>query len=218
MKRANNPSIDYRELVRKGYDTCAEVYTTEREHKVHPELSLLTIRLPEGAHVLDLGCGGGVPVAKTLATRFQVTGIDISPEQIRLAQHHVPTGTFVCADVMEVAFAPESFDAVVAFYSIFHLPQEQHPALFRRIYHWLKPHGYLLATVTSQQEDAYTEDDFFGVEMYWSNLGLDAYNNLLHTTGFTVLDQTTLGHGYTDSVAHREEHHPMIFAQKSSER
>jgi cyclopropane fatty-acyl-phospholipid synthase-like methyltransferase len=215
MPRANNPFIDYRELVRTGYDTCAAAYTAERQHQVHPELSLVTTRLPDGAHVLDLGCGGGVPIAKTLATRFQVTGVDISPAQIRLAQRHVPTGTFVCADIMAANFAPALFDAVVAFYAIFHLPQEMHPDLFRRIYQWLKPGGYLLATVASHQEDAYTENDFFGVDMYWSNLGFDDYLNLLRTTGFTVLDQTVLGHGYTDAGAHAAESHPLIFAQKT---
>ena len=31
-----------------------------------------------GAAVLDIGCGTGVPIAKSLAKRFSVTGVDAS--------------------------------------------------------------------------------------------------------------------------------------------
>ena len=71
-----------------------------------------------------------------------------------------------------MVFPLTSIDAVVAYYSISHIPLEEHSAMFQRIYQWLKPGGYLLATVTTEAEDAYTEDDFFGVTMYWSNYGL----------------------------------------------
>lgn len=79
-----------------------------------------------------------------------------------------------------------------------------------------QPNGYLLATVINDQEEAYTEDDFFGVEMFRNNLGFNDYINLLCTTGFMILEQGLLGHGSTNSAAHSEEHHPLIFAQKAS--
>ena len=43
-------------------------------------------------------------------------------------------------------FKPETFDAVVSFYSIIHVPREEHLALIDKIALWLKPGGSFLAT------------------------------------------------------------------------
>ncbi len=87
--------------------------------------------------------------------------------------------------------------------------------MFRHIYEWLKPGGYLLTTLSLLSEEAYTEDDFFGVTMYWSNYGLDEYKEILCEVGFRLLETTAVGHGYTE--AHREpaEYHPLFLAQKA---
>ena len=88
------------------------------------EIRGLIDRLDDGAAVLDVGCGAGVPIAKSLAERHRVTGVDVSPEMVRLARRQVPSGDFRCADVMSTTFEPSSFDAVVALYSIFHISSE----------------------------------------------------------------------------------------------
>ena len=213
MQNANDPNVNYKALVQRGYDLCAAAYAEARQGEDSPELDLLIRRLTNGARILDIGCGPGVPIARTLAQHFDVTGVDISSEQIRRARLNVPAGTFIQGDIMSVVFPPADFDAVVAFYSIFHLPREEHPELLRRIYEWLKPGGYLLATVTPFAEAAYTEDDFFDVTMYWSNWGLDDYRTMLMQIGFKLLETTVIGHGYTEEKQTPAEHHPLIFAQ-----
>lgn len=213
MQPANDLNVDYKALVQRGYDLCAAAYEEARQSEAHAELDLLSRRLTKGAHVLDIGCGAGVPIARTLAQRFQVTGVDISSEQIRRARRNVPEGMFIQGDIMSVTFPSASFDAAVAFYTIFHLPREEHPELLRRIYAWLKPSGYLLATVTLIAEAAYTEDDFFDVPMYWSNYGLEDYKTILTQIGFKLLDTSVIGHGYTEEKHTPAEQHPLIFAQ-----
>ncbi|MFI5315906.1 MAG: methyltransferase domain-containing protein, partial [Myxococcota bacterium] len=127
---------------------------------------------------------------------------------------NVPSARFVESDLMGVDFAPASFDAIVSFYAIFHLPREEHEELFRRIARWLAPGGYLLATVARFREDAYTEDDFFGVRMYWSNWSRDDYQQMLVQLGFELLEAQTLGHGYHSHEPPRLEAHPLLFARK----
>src|SRR5262245_51260238 len=47
--------------------------------------------LPANAAVLDLGCGGGKPVAFTMAARgFRITGVDSSTTLISLCQNRMP--------------------------------------------------------------------------------------------------------------------------------
>jgi len=215
MKPADDPNIDYKALVQRGYDRCSREYHKARQDEAHPELNLIMDRLNEDAKVLDIGCGAGVPVAQTLAKRFQVTGVDLSSEMVKHARENVPSATFIHGDILDTQFPPTHFDAVVSFHAIFHLPREEHPELFRRIHHWLKSGGYFLATVAKTSEEPYTEDDFFGVTMYWSNFGLEDYEELLTEIGFQLLETGVLGHGFKADEDISEEFHPLIFAQKA---
>lgn len=216
MRPADDPLVDYRALVQEGYDRCTAVYAEARAGEAHPELELLRECLDDGAAVLDIGCGAGVPVTRSLAESFSVTGVDTSTEMVRLARANVPEARFLHADITSVKFAGSSFDAVVAFYSIFHLPREEHTSLFRRIRDWLKPGGYLMCTLTRYSEAAYTEDDFFGETMYWSNYGLTEYADILTGLGFTLLKTSAVGHGYAESET-PPEIHPLVFARKPAD-
>lgn len=211
MKPALDPTIDYKRLVAEGYNACAAAYEQARRETVHPEIKWLKSRLPNRAHVLDIGCGSGLPVTRDLAKRFLVTGVDISAEQIRRARENVRHAEFFHSDIMALDFPAASFDAVVALYAIFHLPRGEHDRLFRNIRRWLKPGGYLLATLAQQPEEAYTEDDFFGAEMFWSNYGMSEYRAMLAEAGFEILNAGETGHGY--SVASPEESHPLVICR-----
>src|SRR6266511_6300784 len=79
MKPAEDPGVDYTDLVRRGYDRCAVTFAAARREGNPAELTLLTSRLGKGASVLDLGCGSGVPVTRALAEQFRVTGVDFRP-------------------------------------------------------------------------------------------------------------------------------------------
>ena len=70
------------------------------------------------------GCGAGVPDTQRLATRFKVTGVDVSAEQVRRARDAVPEAKFVQAEFTTLELEPESFDAVVSFYAFNHVPRE----------------------------------------------------------------------------------------------
>ena len=203
----------YKSLVRSGYDQCAAAYHESRKSQAGRELDALLGVLDDGAAVLDIGCGAGVPVARTLAERFSVTGVDISASMIELARANVPAGRFIRADVTSVEFAPSSFDAATAFYSIFHIPRTEHPALFRRIHDWLKPGGYLLCLLPRYNEETYI-DSFFGATMYWSSYAVEDYERILTDVGFDLLEKSIVGSGFDESVGAEPESHPVVFAQK----
>ncbi len=161
--------------------------------------------------MLDLGCGAGAPITRALAEQFAVTGVDVSAGQLALARKQAPGATFLQGDMMSCDFPAESFDAVVSFYAIFHLPREEHEPLLRKIHDWLRPGGYLLATLAMTNEAAYTEE-FFDVEMYWSHYSAEEYRAMLTRTGFVLIESGVLHHGYDDDTA-KPEQHPIFFAQ-----
>ena len=216
MPDSSNSSIEQKSLVRQGYERCAADYDAARQQEAFPQLALLSRRLADGASVLDIGCGAGVPVARALSERYTVTGVDISGAMIKLARHNVPQATFLEADIMALDFPADSFEAVVSFYAIFHIPREEHAELFRRIYDWLRPGGYLLASLAFHDEPQYIEKDFFGAQMAWSNYDLDTYVRLLQSLGFQLLETARLGHGFAEEQALEPESHPLILAQKST--
>jgi SAM-dependent methyltransferase len=192
---------DTREAVRRGYDAVSHLYRGDDETPPAYAgwISELIRRLPPGARVLDAGCGCGVPVARDLARAGHVvTGVDASEVQVRRARRLVPQATFIRADLTAAAFPDARFDAVVALYSIIHIPVDEHPALLRRIAAWLRPGGRLLLTA-GQRAGTGWEDRWLGgnAPMWWSHAGADAYHDWLTAAGLVVTAQGVVPEGHS---------------------
>jgi 2-polyprenyl-3-methyl-5-hydroxy-6-metoxy-1,4-benzoquinol methylase len=177
--------------VESGYDLMAEQYlaTKNREDPLAlTALQDLASLLPREAAVLDLGCGAGIPVTRWLSDKgFAVTGVDVSARQLDLARTYVPEATFIKADMTKVAFAPETFDAVVTFHSIIHVPRTEHPALLERIHRWLRPEGAFLATMTLTDYEGRDDDwEGWGAPMLWSHYDGDTNVAMLREAGFGI--------------------------------
>lgn len=180
-------STDLKALVEHGYDAVAPHYlawvgrlpTTTRLAYIEKLATLL----PPGSRVLELGCGAGVPSTQILVGHgFDVTGVDISAAQIALARARVPGATLVRGDMTALSFAPASFDEVVGFYSIFHLPKEEQGAMVGRIQGWLKEGGWLLFNLHAAGGDVLRED-WMGVPMFSSGLGVDGNREMMRKHG-----------------------------------
>jgi SAM-dependent methyltransferase len=179
--------VDPREIVAAGYDAVAERYARleETEWPRMRWLRDLLDRLPDGAHVLDLGCGNGVPAGREIARQHTVTGVDVSERQIELARRNVPGGVFFHGDMARVSFPPATFDAVVSFYAIGCIPRAEHADLLRRIRGWLRPGGWLLLS----EEDADRPDvvgEWLGVPMFFSGFDAATQRRLVAEAGFAV--------------------------------
>ncbi len=191
-----DPEIDPKQIVRNGYDRVSYRYRNDAGRGLEADnsgqtdyegwLAELMPLVRKGDPVLDLGCGCGLPATAILAERYAVTGIDLSPVQIARARRLVPTATFECADMTKVAFPRQTFAAVVSFYAIIHVPLNEQPATLKKIHRWLKPGGYLLATVGSGAWTG-TENDWHGAPMYWSHADRETYLAWLEERGFEVL-------------------------------
>jgi SAM-dependent methyltransferase len=75
-------------------------------------VELLRRRRPAGAHVVELGCGGGQLAAALVAAGFRVTAIDHSRDFVRMARRRAPGARVVHASAFGFEIPP--CDAVVA--------------------------------------------------------------------------------------------------------
>jgi len=181
------------------YDTLAPRYDGWSE-SIMPDVRAAWARqievvVSEGEPVVELGCGTGVPVAKWLDARYEYTGIDASAGMLAEARRHVPTAKFVQADMQTVTFDAGALGAVIAFYSIIHVPRERHADLFNAIASWLRPGGLLVASLHSRDQANDFDPDWLGAgPMRWT--GFDRETNLamiaaagLEVTESEVIDQ-----------------------------
>jgi SAM-dependent methyltransferase len=173
-----------RALVRDGYDAISLAYRSDdgdaapssagdasRYARWVAELAGL---LRPGARVVDLGCGAGIPATRDLASHgLQVLGVDFSAVQLRRAQRLVPAARLVQADMAALQLRPASADAVVAFYSLIHVPVADQQALFPRIRDWLRPGGYFLAIVGAGQWTGTAP--YLGADMFWDHADTATY-------------------------------------------
>src|SRR5262249_46207240 len=86
--------------------------------------------VPPAAAVLDLGCGGGEPVACHMAARgLQVTGVDTAPTLISLCRNRMPNQQWEHADMRSVSLG-RRFNGVLVWDSFFHLKPHDQRAMF----------------------------------------------------------------------------------------
>jgi len=178
------------ELVGRGYDAIGERFGAWRDEIVGDprrewEQELVS-RLQNGARVLELGCGTGVPDTQRLAARFRVTGVDISVEQIRRAVAAVPEAEFIQADFTALELVKESFEAVVSFYAFNHVPRELLAPTFARIRRWLVPGGLLMTALGVGDTEGWT-GDWLGAPMFFSSFPRETNTQLVRAAGFKIL-------------------------------
>ena len=202
--------MGHKETVRDGYDAIANQYLETRTKK-SSDVTLLddfSKHLPADAKVLDAGCGAGIPVAKILSERFDVTCVDFSEKQIELARMNVPGATFLCQDMTQLDFPAQSFDGICSFYAIIHIPREEHRGLLENFYRMLKPGGAALLCLGAEDLLDDIEEDFHGSRMYWSHYDAVTYVSMLTEIGFDILFSKLI----TDETYGGE--HSFVLAQK----
>jgi len=185
---------------RVPYDLIAEPWSRERNSLLfheRPYLDRFLELTTPGGHILDLGCGSGEPIARYLLDRgYRVTGVDSSPEMLRLARANCPAAELVPGDMVSVEL-PGAYHGIVAWDSIFHIPKAQHAKIFQAMYRWLEPSAPLLLSVGG------SEDEFiapmFGIDFFYSGHSPDVNLALLREAGFGIVlsevdDPSSRGH------------------------
>jgi ubiquinone/menaquinone biosynthesis C-methylase UbiE len=111
--------------------------TPNRTHALQEALD----QLGEPRRILEIGAGtgSGAAILKARFPEAAVTGVDLSPEMVRIAQAKVPGVTFEPADASRLPFPDGSFDLVT---------QNNVPVYFSELARVTAPRGRVLITST----------------------------------------------------------------------
>ena len=178
--------------VRGAYDDLAATYAGERlEHG--PDVDLLVRfldQLPKPVCVLDAGCGPRSPVLSASSRWETAVGLDFARGQLRLAAENGPGGSLIQGDLSDLPFRDGTFDAVVAYWSLIHVPLEDHQTALHESARVLRPNGRLLVSEGTNGWSG-TNPDWLdgGVEMQWDIAGAEATRRQLRTAGFEIVDE-----------------------------
>jgi ubiquinone/menaquinone biosynthesis C-methylase UbiE len=181
-----------RKDVRRAWDEVSETYARNRDPDgSDAELitDLLSVLPPEPV-VLDVGCGDG---ARTLANLPPGSvGLDFSRRGLELATRTVPGARLVQGDMTAIPVRDNAVDGITAYHSVFHVPREAHPTVFREFARVLKPGGTLLATLPGGRFET-VRRGWMGGSMFFSAPGRSETLEALRGAGFEEIRTETAG-------------------------
>jgi 2-polyprenyl-3-methyl-5-hydroxy-6-metoxy-1,4-benzoquinol methylase len=96
-----------------------------------------------GPHILEVGCGTGW-LSEKLVELGDVTGIDLSPAAVALAEERNIGARFVAGDFYEYDFDGMQFDVCVCMETLFYVPDQ--PRFVERLAEHTREGGYLVLT------------------------------------------------------------------------
>ncbi len=140
--------------------------------------------LPAGSDVLELACGGGIPVTRTLAdTGLKLCALDSSPTLVSEFKVRFPDIPVECAHVLESDYFGRTFRAAISIGLIFLLSEDDQSILIHRVSELLLPGGRFL--FTAPVEIGSWDDMNTGHKCH--SLGQEQYTSLLQAAQFRVL-------------------------------
>ena len=142
--------------------------------------------LPNGAAVIDLGCGPGFPITEVLvAERLNIFALDAAPSFVQAFRRNLPNIPVVCEAVQDSKFFGRTFDAVLAWGLMFLLSAEDQGRLIQSMANILVPGGRLL--FTSPAEPFVWNDAMTGLES--RSLGAEEYRRQLSAVGLSIASE-----------------------------
>jgi len=123
-------------------------------------------------NAIDIGCGSsGRIIDLMISEGFEVEGLDVSPEMIRIAKQRQPTVLFYLADICAWKF-PQKYDFISAWDSIWHVPLSDHEEILKKLCEGLSQGGNLIFTSGGVDEPGDGSNPFLGEPLYHAALGI----------------------------------------------
>jgi SAM-dependent methyltransferase len=175
------------------YAQNAAQYAADTQRRDFGRLDAFIARLPEGARVLELGCGAGHDSAHMLARGIDVRPTDGTAEMAAEAERRLGVAVGVLPFDALSDFA--CFDAVWANACLLHVPRNGLPDVIGRIARALKSGGLFYASYKTAADDTV---DRFG--RYYNNPSADALLRIYEAAGLVAIEVDARAGGGYDGV------------------
>lgn len=157
--------------------------------------------LPQGASILDVGCGDGVKSAYFVEHGFTVTGVDFSEGLLNIAKRDIPQAKFLLMDMREIGKLTDEYDGIFAQASLLHIPRDEAFSVLTTLYSHLAAGGVLYVAVKGPKEGMplegeITENDYgYEYTRFFSYYSMEELQKYFADLGLEVLynDSTRLG-------------------------
>lgn len=189
----------------------------------------VTLALPAGAKILDVGCGSGWLSEYFARLGYQLKGIDISPDLIAMSQdrvarvpfgadHETPLSCDFAVHDIELAPLDEKFDAVICYDSLHHFADER--AVMRNLAAMLNTGGLLFILEGQKPDDDTTPAEelrdvmreFGTLESPFSN---DYLRTLISENGFAIVGDYVSVNGLFEREMLEGRHHNQSLPLRS---
>ena len=155
-----------------------------------------------GERILDICSGTGtltIMIAKRLAGKGEVTGIEISPDQLRIARRkEKPDGlSFIEGDAQDIPFPDSYFDKSTIFGALHEMPREVRRNVLSEAYRVIRPEGKIAIVEQNKPERKWKSLLLDFLEMF--NPEFPTYKDMLECglaneikqAGFRVIETDT---------------------------
>ena len=103
--------------------------------------------LPAGSKVLEIGCGDGIPITRTLIHEgLNVYAVDASPKMVSAFRRNFPETPVICEAAEQLHDFDQGFDAAIAWGLMFLLAPEKQKIVIQNISNALNYGGRFLFT------------------------------------------------------------------------
>lgn len=185
-------SILKRESVKNNYNVIAEEYSAEfgKQYEDLDIINKFMCNLTINSKILDLGGGTGKLTDLFIKKGYDAICYDFSKEMMIKAKEFFPNIPYVLDDIIYIKnhFENNSFDGIIAFYSLFHIPKEELDIVFSNIYDLLKENGIFCFIVKLGNGEGFIDEPYLKEKgkniLYFNFFTKEQINELLQKHNF----------------------------------
>ena len=185
FKKTKSSCVDYYD---KAHEEYLFEYSDELIKKPYDKEFLIQFIekiVPKG-EILDIGCCSAAQQARFFLSKgFKVTSIDLSEKCIETAKRNFTGIDFKQMDMTAMNFEKDSFDAINAFYSIIHIPNDKLDGLFADMNKILRTKGKLAISVHAGDFYGYFDEN--EIPVFYRTYTKKELQDILVKHGFKIL-------------------------------
>lgn len=125
----------------------------------------------QGKSILDIGCGHGRNIPFLKNNGFNVTGLEVSDEQVGKLHNSLPGANYIKGTAKQLPCSDNEFDYALACNSIYYLTTEQHniKSHFDEVRRVVKSKGYFVFSMLGEQHSIFNDSKPNDIGVYTIN-------------------------------------------------